>query len=165
MFRRGPVRFAVAAAVLFAALALVQEDVLFSGQQAIQHLDGLPNGDLLYLTVAKWVALLIAYLGGWRGGPIFPLFFSVSSFAVLLDGPLGVPADVVMIAGIAAVSTVFARGSIPIAFVLSLYVVPVSYALTVLIGATAGAIALRMARARDVLPTAGETPAPAPAGP
>jgi H+/Cl- antiporter ClcA len=145
-------------------MAIGSQYVLFSGQQGIQHLIGLGTVELLYLTVAKWVALVVAFATGWRGGPVFPLFFAVSSLAVLVADPLGVAPEILMIAGIAAISAVFLRGSVPAAFVLSLYVVPLAHAAVILIGALGAASALTVARGAGILPVApDDAPPPAPA--
>ena len=82
-FRRAPIPFAMVAGLLFALLAMPTQLVLFSGQTGYQSLPELGYGTLAYLVVAKWVALVIALGAGWRGGPVFPLFFSVSAAAVL----------------------------------------------------------------------------------
>ena len=75
-----------------------------------------------------------------------------------------------MVAGAAAVSVVFLQGKIPAAFVLALYVAPLSYAGVILVGAVGSATALAVAGSLHLLPTAApappapdETAAPAPA--
>ncbi len=151
-FRRSPVLVAMAAALVFATMALGSRFVLFSGQQGIQELVHLGTAELLYLTVAKWLALIIAFAAGWRGGPIFPLFFSVSALAVLSNDVIGTNSDLVMIAGIVAVSMVFLKGNIPAAFVLTLYVVPISFAGVILLGAVGAALALAIAGSLGALP-------------
>jgi H+/Cl- antiporter ClcA len=152
LFRRSPIVVAVAGGVVFATLALGNPFVLFSGQQGIQHLVGLGTGTLLYLTIAKWVALVVALLAGWRGGPIFPSFFAVAALAAALGGPLGTAPDIAMVAGITAVSVVFLDGKIVLAFVLTLYAVPLAFTGVMLVGALGAAVALAVAGALGALP-------------
>lgn len=151
-FRRAPIPFAMVAGLLFALLAMPTQLVLFSGQTGYQSLPELGYGTLAYLVVAKWVALVIALGAGWRGGPVFPLFFSVSAAAVLVAGGLGLEADIVMVAGTAAVSAVFLKGRIAAAFLLTMYVAPPSYAVVILIGAIGAAVALALAGPARLLP-------------
>jgi H+/Cl- antiporter ClcA len=151
-FRRAPIPFAMVAGLLFALLAMPTHLVLFSGQTGYQSLPELGYGTLAYLVVAKWVALVIALGTGWRGGPVFPLFFSVSAAAVLLADGLGLETDIVMVAGTAAVSAVFLKGRIAAAFLLSMYVAPPSYAVVILIGAIGAAVALALAGPARLLP-------------
>lgn len=152
LYRRSPVLAGAVGGLLFAVLALGNEFVLFSGQQGIQQLDTQSNAELVYLTVAKWGALVLAFLTGWRGGPIFPLFLSVAALGQALDGFLDVPSDIIIVAGLAAVSTAVFKGRIPGAFVLTLYVAPPSYSAVILIGAVGGSIALAVARSLGAAP-------------
>jgi len=151
-FRRAPIPFAVVAGLIFALLALPTHLVLFSGQTGYQSLPELGYATLAYLVVAKWLALVIALGAGWRGGPVFPLFFSVSAAAVLLADGLGLEADIMMVAGTAAVSTVFLKGRIAAAFLLTMYVAPPSYAVVILIGAIGAAAVLALAGPTRLLP-------------
>lgn len=151
-FRRAPIPFAVVAGLVFALLAMPTHLVLFSGQTGYQSLPELGYGTLAYLVVAKWVALVIALGAGWRGGPVFPLFFSVSAAAVIVANGLGLEADIVMVAGTAAVSAVFLKGRIAAAFLLTMYVAPPSYAVVILIGAIGAAVALALAGLARLLP-------------
>lgn len=151
-FRRSPVFIGMAGGALFATLALGNEFVLFSGQEAIGNLDQFGVGEQLYLTVAKWLALVLALFAGWRGGPIFPMFLAVASLAHALDGLIDVPPAALTAAGLAAVSAVFARGAVVVAFVLTLYVVPLGFAGVILLGCVAGAVALTIARSLGALP-------------
>jgi H+/Cl- antiporter ClcA len=162
-FRRAPIPFAMVAGLMFALLAVPTHLVLFSGQTAYQSLPELGYGTLAYLVVAKWVALVIALGAGWRGGPVFPLFFSVSAAAVLFADGLGLETDIVMVAGTAAVSAVFLKGRIAAAFLLTLYVAPASYAVVILIGATGAAAAMALAGPARLLP-AEQTTGTAPPG-
>ena len=160
-FRRAPIPFAMVAGLMFALLAMPTQLVLFSGQTGYQSLPELGYGTLAYLVVAKWVALVIALGAGWRGGPVFPLFFSVSAAAVLVANGLGLEADIVMVAGTAAVSAVFLKGRIATAFLLTMYVAPPSYAVVILIGAIGAAVALALAGPARLLPaeqTTGKAP-------
>jgi H+/Cl- antiporter ClcA len=152
--RRSPVLIGMAGAVLFALLAVGNDVVLFSGQQGIQLLPdpGTSTAGLLYLSVAKWLALVIALYAGWRGGPIFPMYTSVAAFGVVAADVIDVSPDLIMIGGIAAVSVVFVRGRLPLAFLLSLYPVPLSYALVIAIGCVGGRAALLVARPLKALP-------------
>ena len=151
-FRRAPIPFAMGAGLVFALMALPTHLVLFSGQPGYQSLPEVGYGTLAYLVVAKWVALVIALGAGWRGGPVFPLFFSVSAAAVLLADGLGLETDIVMVAGTAAVSSVFLKGRIAAAFLLTLYVAPPSYAVVIVIGAAGAAAALALAGPARLLP-------------
>ncbi len=152
VFRRSPILVAMAAGLVFSTMALGSHFVLFSGQQGIQELVHLGTAELLYLTVAKWLALIIAFAAGWRGGPIFPLYFAVSALAVVSNEVIGINPDLVMIAGIVAVSVVFLKGNVPAAFVLSLYVVPLSFSGVILVGAIGAAAALAIAGSLGGLP-------------
>jgi H+/Cl- antiporter ClcA len=154
VFRRAPVLVGMAGGLLFALLAVGNELVLFSGQQGIQLLptEGYSTADLLYVAVAKWLALAIALTAGWRGGPIFPIYTSVAALAVACDGLAGVDARLIMVAGITAVSVVFLKGNIPLALVLSLYAVPFSYTGVMLVAAVGAAAALAVARNAGLVP-------------
>lgn len=157
--RRSPVGFALGGAVAFTLLALVDHLVLFSGQEGIQQLPGTAVLTLLYLTLAKWLALCIALGTGWRGGPVFPMFFSVAAFGATVDGLVDVDPHLVMIAGIAAVSTVFLKGRIVLAFVLTLYAVPLTFGIVILLGCAGAAAAMTLGRSAGILPA---PPEPAP---
>ncbi len=110
-------------------LVLGNELVLFSGQQGIQRLEGLGTGELLFLAVAKWLALVIALVAGWRGGPVFPIYLAVSALVVAVIEPvLGPRTDLTVVAALAAVGVVFLNGKAPAGFLLTLYVAPFSYA-------------------------------------
>ena len=159
-FKRSPIVAGVAGAVVFATMAIPSHYLLFSGQPGYQHLIGLSNATLAYLTVAKWAALVVALVAGWRGGPIFPSLFAIGALGVLVHDPLGVPPQLLMVAGGAAVSAVFLKGRIPAAFVLTLYIAPLSYAGIILIGAVGGATALAIAGSLGVLPTSADEPSP-----
>lgn len=148
---RSPVLIAVGGAVLFALLALGNETVLFSGQTQFQGLADESNGALLYIIVAKFAALLIALLAGWRGGPIFPMYVSIGAFAVIAADVVDAPTEVMMVGAIAAVSTVIARGSIPLGAVLTIYVVPLSFAFVILVGCLAAAVALAILTSTGLL--------------
>ncbi len=151
-YRRSPILIAVAGAIIFALMAVPDHLVLFSGQEGIQMLPDASNGILAYVTIAKWLALIVAFLAGWRGGPIFPTYTAVAAFAVLVTNLLGASPHVYMVAAITAVSIVFVKGSVPLAFILTLYPVPLSYAAVILIGCVGGAVALAVARSAGVLP-------------
>ena len=157
LFRRSPILAGMAGGLLFALLAVPNEFVLFSGQQGIQQLPGLGGWSLLYITVAKWVALVVALLAGWRGGPVFPTFTAIAAFGVLMSGPIQVSPDLLMIAGITAISVVFVKGKLVLAFVLCLYPVPLSYAAVILVGCLGAATALAIARSLGALPAAQKT--------
>ncbi len=159
-YRRSPVLVAMAGGLLFAVLALGNEYVLFSGQQGIQHLQGESTAELLYLAVAKWAAMCIAFFCGWRGGPIFPTFIAVASLAEVFDGIAGVSGDIIMVSGIAAVSAVVFKGRIAGAFILSLYVVPLTYGIVTLIGAVSATVALALVRPVGGVPEVIEEPVP-----
>lgn len=153
-FTRSPVLIGMAGGAVFATLAVGNELVLFSGQQGIQQLPDTDTATLLYLLGAKWLALVIALVAGWRGGPIFPMFFAIAALAVAVDEIAQVGPDLVIVAGIAAMATVFLRGSVPLAFVLTLYVAPLSYAVVILVACVASATALTLARPLGLLPSA-----------
>lgn len=153
VFRRSPVVAGVLGGLAIAALASVHEFVLFSGQGEIQSLDQLGTGTLWYVAVAKWAGLVIVLFAGWRGGPIFPLFTAVAAIAVAVDRWLTIDANLMMIAGIAAVSVVLLEGNVPLAVVLTLYAVPLSFVGEILIGATGAVLALGLAHPFGLLPT------------
>ena len=157
---RRPELTALAGALVFVLMALGSQYVLFSGQQAIQHLDGLGTGTLVYLTFAKWAALVVALAAGWRGGPIFPMYVAAASTAVLIAHATDVRTDVVVVAALAGLGVVVLKGNIPAALVLTLYVAPISYAGVILIGAIAGAAALAVARSAGILPPVPDEEAP-----
>lgn len=150
--RRAPVLAGMVGGLLFAVLALGDRSVLFSGQQALPDIVGLGTGALIYLALAKWAALVVALVAGWRGGPFFPLFLAVSSLAVAVHGPLGVEPELAIAAGIAAVSVVVVRGRVLVGFVLALYVVPLAYAGVLLVGAATAAAVLRLGGRLPLLP-------------
>jgi hypothetical protein len=129
-------------AAVFVSLAIVDEAVLFSGQARFQGLVDESTGQLLYISIAKFAALVVALFAGWRGGPIFPMYTSVGALAVIAADVVNAPTDVMMVGSIAAVSTVITRGSIPLGAVLTIYVVPLSFAFVVLIGCVAAAVTL-----------------------
>ncbi len=167
LFARSPILIGMAGGLVFAVVALPQELVLFSGQQGIKALPDATSGALLYITVAKWLALLVALLAGWRGGPIFPTYTAVAAAAVLFDRllvshVLDVAPDVVIVAGLAAVGVVFLRGNVPMAAVLTLYPVDLSYAGVVVAGALGAAVAFTLVQHRGLLPADARTPDPAP---
>ena len=111
------------------------------------------DGALLYVTVAKFAALLIAVSTGWRGGPIFPLYTSIGAFAIVAADVVGATTDTVQVAALAAVSTVILKGNVPGALVLTLYVVPVSYGFVMVIGSVAAVVVLALLRTSGVIPT------------
>lgn len=151
-FDRSPVLVAVAGGVVFATMALGHEYVLFSGQEIYQQLPSLSTGALAYLSVAKWVALVVALLAGWRGGPIFPTITAASSIAVLVSAVVDVPVELLMVAAVASVSTVFVKGKVAVGFVLSLYVVPLSNAGLILVGCVGAGVAMALTRSFGWLP-------------
>ncbi len=151
-YRRSPELFGMAGGALVALLALGNEHVLFSGQESIEHLAEVSTAGLLYLTAAKWLALVVALLAGWRGGPIFPLYLVVAALATASDRAVGIGPDLLVVGGVAAVSLVFVRGNVAAAFVLSLYVAPFSYTGVILIGALGAAVALALGGALGWLP-------------
>jgi H+/Cl- antiporter ClcA len=152
-FRRSPIIVGMAGGLAFALLAIPNELVLFSGQQGIQLLPDATTGDLVYIAIAKWAALVIALYAGWRGGPIFPTYVSVAAVGVLVDELVDVGPDIMIVAGIAAAGVVFARGSVPMAFILTLYPVQLTYASVILAGCIGGAAGLAIARSLGGLPT------------
>lgn len=151
-FQRSPILIGMAGGAIFALLAVPNELVLFSGQQGIQLLPDTDLGDLAYVTIAKWVALVIALYTGWRGGPIFPTFTSIAALAVIVDELVDVGPDIMIVAGLAAGAVVLLKGSIPMAFVLTLYPVELSYASVILVGCVGGAVGLGLARAAGLVP-------------
>lgn len=155
LYRRAPVLAGIAGGLAVAALAAGNQFVLFSGQESLQHLVTLGTGSLVFLAVAKWVALSVALLTGWRGGPIFPLFLAVSALAVACASLLGVDPTILMIAGITTVSLTLLRGNITAAFVLSLYVVPLAFTELMLIGVVGAALGYGLAGAAGLLPATG----------
>lgn len=157
--RRAPILIAMAGGLVFAILALGDDMVLFSGQQAIQQLPDATTGQLFYVTVFKWAALVLALLAGWRGGPIFPSFTSAAALGVLAADVVSVSPDLMMVAGIAAVSVAFCKSRLPLAFVLTLYPTPLSYAGPILIGCLGGALGLAVAGAFGAAPQADATTA------
>lgn len=160
-FRRSPILVGMAGGLVFALIAVPNEFVLFSGQEGIQLLPGEDVGDLAYLTIAKWAALVVAMLAGWRGGPIFPTYTSVAALALIADEVVDVGPDLMMVGGIAATSVVFLKGNIPMALILTLYPVQLSYASVILIGCVGGAVGLAVARSLGALPVrAGDADAP-----
>lgn len=153
LFRRSPILVGMAGGFVIALLALPNEIVLFSGQEGIQLLPASDVGDLAYLTIAKWLALVVALYAGWRGGPIFPTYTSVAALAVIVDQLVDVGPGIMIVAGIAATGAVFLKGNIVMAFILTLYPVDLTYAGVVLVGCVGAAIGLAVARSLGVLPT------------
>jgi hypothetical protein len=58
-----------------------------------------------------------------------------------------------IVADLAAAAVVFARGSVPLAFILTLYPVQLTYAGVILVGCIGGAVGLAIARSLGFLPT------------
>jgi H+/Cl- antiporter ClcA len=152
-FRRSPILLAVAGALVFALLAVPNKLVLFSGQEGFQQLPDASSAGLAYISVVKWLALVVALLAGWRGGPIFPTYTAAAALALLLNQVVDISPQLAMIAAIAAVSIVLTKGSLPMAFVLSLYPTPFSYGAAILLGCLGAALALTLARSLNLLPT------------
>ncbi|MCB0968325.1 MAG: chloride channel protein [Ilumatobacter sp.] len=152
-YLRSPIVFGVLGGLAFAVLALGNEIILFSGQARFQDMAQESDGALLYITVAKILALLIAMASGWRGGPIFPLFTAVGAIAIVAADLVGASSDIVTVAALAAVSTVLVKGNVPMALVLTLYVVPVSYGFVMVIGCIAAVIVLALLRTSGLVPT------------
>ncbi|WP_133867050.1 chloride channel protein [Ilumatobacter fluminis] len=159
-YERSPIVYGMVGGLLFAILALGNEIVLFSGQMQFQQLPFESDGALLYVTVAKFAALLIAVSTGWRGGPIFPLYTSIGAFAIVAADVVGATTDIVQVAALAAVSTVLVKGNVPLALVLTLYVVPISYGFVMVIGSVAAVVVLALLRTSGVIPEPDE-PEPA----
>jgi H+/Cl- antiporter ClcA len=155
-FQRSPILIAVGGGLAFAAMAWISDFVLFSGQQDMQRLVTLGNPELLYIAVAKWAALVIALFAGWRGGPIFPMFTAVAALAVVVDALFDIGPNLVMVAGIGAVGVVLARGSIAMAFILTLYAVPLTYSGVILVGCAGAAVGLGIGKSLGLLPATEE---------
>lgn len=151
-FQRAPELAGVAGALVFATMALGSEYVLFSGQEVYQQLPQLDTPTLVYLSVVKWAALVVALLAGWRGGPVFPTITAASSVAVLVSTVVDVPVELLMVAAVAAVSIVFVKGRVAVGFLLSLYVVPLSNAGLILVGCVGAAAAMALTRSFGWLP-------------
>ena len=151
-FQRSPILIGMAGGLLFAVLAIPSDLVLFSGQQGIQSLPDTGGAELAYVAVAKWAALIIALLAGWRGGPVFPTFTAVAAVGVLVSGPLPTSPQLMMVAGITAVSVAFVKGRLALAFVLCLYPVPLSWAVVIVTGCLGAAAVLVVARSAGLLP-------------
>lgn len=159
LFERSPILVGMAGGAVFALLAVPNSLVLFSGQQGFQLLPDIPDGELLYVSFVKLLALVVALVAGWRGGPVFPTYTAFAAFAVLLDQAfVEIGSDLMMIAALAAVGIVFLKGSIPMAFILTLYPVPLSYASVILVGCAGAAVVLAVARAAGVLPAPPDAP-------
>jgi len=150
---RSPILIGALGGLVIAALASVHEYVLFSGQEGARFLPTLATGTVWYIAGAKWLALVVVMLAGWRGGPIFPMFTVVAALAVGVHGVLHIEPELLMVGGIAVVSVLLLRGNIPMAFVLTLYAVPVAYAGVILLGAAGGVVGLGIARPLGLLPT------------
>jgi len=166
VFRRSPILFAVGGGIAFALLALPDHQVLFSGQDGIQLLPDVGTGDLAYIAIAKWAALVIALFAGWRGGPIFPTYLSVAAVAVLAGDLVDISPDIVIVAGLAATGVVFLKGNVPMAIILTLYPVQLTYASVILVGCIGGAVGLAIARSIGALPSPPvEEPGPVATGP
>lgn len=159
-YERAPIVFGMVGGLAFAILALGNEIVLFSGQAQFQQLPFESDGALLYVMVAKFAALLIAVWTGWRGGPIFPLFTVIGAFGIVAADVVGATTDIVQVAALAAVSTVIVKGNVPMALVLTLYVVPVSYGFVMLIGSIAAVVVLAVLRTSGLIPAPEPDPAP-----
>ncbi len=152
VFQRSPILIGMCGGAIVALLAVPDHNVLFAGTGSLHALPDLGLGDLAYLTVVKWVALCVALLAGWRGGPIFPTYVSLASLGLLVDEVLDVGPEVMMIAGISVTAIVFTKGSLPFSFLLTLYVVPFSYTGLILAACAGGAAALAIGAASGWLP-------------
>ncbi len=153
-FRRSPVVAGMAGGLAIALLAAPSELVLFSGQGGIQLLPDTGTGELVYVAIAKWLALVIALLAGWRGGPIFPIYTSIAAIAVVVADGVDVGADIMIVAGIAAAGVVFLKGKIVMAALLTLYPVALTYTSVIFVGCLGAALGLVIARSVGAIPAA-----------
>lgn len=124
-YDRAPVAVAVVGGLVVAALAVPSPLVLFSGTEHLRALfDGsTSDATLVYAAAAKWVAIMVVFATGWKGGPVFPLMFMSGALGVAAGHALGVE-PVVLYAGAIAGAASGALGSVAFGALAALLVVP-----------------------------------------
>ena len=140
LFARAPVLLGSAAGLAVGVLALGSDLVLFSGQAGLNRLGDIGTFELAYAAVAKATALVLVYLGGWRGGPMFPLWFIAAATGMLASDLVGLEPSMAVVGGMATVGVVFLRGQVAGAVLLTMLVAPFSLFGPVVV-ATVGAAA------------------------
>ncbi len=138
-FRRAPELFGMAAGLALGLAALGSDLVLFSGQHGIAEIAGADNGELIYAAVAKLVLLLVVIAAGWRGGPVFPIWFSIAALTTIAGSWADVDVAVPLAAGLAAVSVAFLGGKAVGGVLLTMLVAPFSLFGPILVGAVGAA--------------------------
>lgn len=154
VFYRAPVSAAFVGGLAVAVLAAPSSLVLFSGTDSMAVLfDGSTSDAMLvYAAVAKWVGIMIVFVTGWKGGPVFPLMFIAGALGVAAGHALGVE-PVILYAGGIAGAAAGALGSMAFGALAALLVVPPSLFVLIIAGA-AGAGLVLVPRRRHAPPPA-----------
>jgi H+/Cl- antiporter ClcA len=143
LFDRAPVPVALAGGLAVAALATPSHLVLFSGTDSMPALfDGsTSDATIAYAAGAKWVALMLVFATGWKGGPVFPLMFIAGASAVAGGHALGIEPVALYAGGIAGAAT-GVLGSLAFGALAALLVVPPGLFVLVLAGAAGAGLVL-----------------------
>jgi H+/Cl- antiporter ClcA len=143
-FRERPYIAGIVGGLIVAIAASQSTLVLFSGADQMSALfDGsVADGELFYASGAKWLALMVVFAAGWKGGPIFPLMFISGALAVATAHSIDADPSVMYAAGIAA-AVAGAMDSAILGIAVALLVVPTSLIVPILLGAAAAALMQR----------------------
>jgi H+/Cl- antiporter ClcA len=159
LYDRAPVLVALAGGLVVAVLATPSFLVLFSGTEDMRLLfDGSQSpAALTYGAAAKWLAMMVVFATGWKGGPVFPLIFVAGALAVAASAGVGVVPVILYAGGIAGAATGALR-SMAAGALVTLLVVPASLFTLILTGAAgAGVVPFAVSRVSgDTVPSDGE---------
>lgn len=157
LFDRAPVLFGIAGGIVVALLAGPSFLVLFSGaENAASLFDGsTSDAGMAYAAGAKWIALMVVFACGWKGGPVFPLIFISGGLALAAGGGLGIE-PVILYAGAIAGACTGALRSMAFGALATLLVVPASMLALIVAGAAGAGLVIAVHSRR--------TPEPQPAG-
>lgn len=145
LFSKSPEFVGIAGGLMVAVLALGSYEVLFSGAEEVKALfDGsLDDAGMAYAGAAKWLGLSIVLAAGWKGGPIFPLMFTMGALGVAAGNSFGVE-SVILYAGAVAGVVTGALGSIALGVIVALLVVPPALLVPLIVGAATAGLVLRL---------------------
>lgn len=153
LFRRSPIAIAVGGGLVVGLLALGSDLVLFSGQAGLGVIAETSTAELAYAGLAKAVALVVVYMAGWRGGPIFPLWFVAASLGAVAARGIGLDGLPVAVAAVATVGVAFFRGKVVPGVLLTMILVPFSAFGAVIAGAVGAATGLAVAGSAGLVPS------------
>ena len=152
-FRRSPIMIAMAGGLVVGVLALGSDLVLFSGQGGLGRIADTPTAELAYAAAAKALALIVVYLAGWRGGPIFPLWFAAAAWGTAAARGLGLDGLTLAVACLTTVGVVFFRGKVLAGILLTMLIVPFSAFGAVIVGAVGSAVGFGLAEQAGLVPS------------